>query len=290
MSTNREVSSLDRFVITRAPVLAGIVDDSGRLLVMAILSTVYAIAGAAFVAGAAVLPAAALPLALNGGFFLATGGLLGGIRFWLKSRLKPEHTTRTELTTEARELLCDLIAHVQGWPFGRHMRRRLLRRAMRRGTTDPARSQRCEDVLSPEAFRLLESAALQYNRIFGVVGAGAQPGSDAFARFGPEILAAADATMAQILDAAALVNRLPETAPRLEAELQSRVQELTELAGEVERLQGASMSSPALAEDASPVRRVLEDLRADQLAREELRRSRTEPEPQQIELRAGGEE
>lgn len=281
---NREVSSLDRFVTTRGPVLAGVVDDSRRLLVLAIVSTVYGVLGAGFVAGA--VASGALPFAINGGVFLVTGGVTSGIRLWLKSRLKPEQTPRVKLTPEATDLLRSLIAHVQGWGFGRHRRRRL-RRAMRTGTI---RSQnRCEDVLTPEAFRMLESAAFQYNRIFGVVGAGSEPGGTSFERFGPEILAAADATMAQLLDAAALANRLPETAPRLEAELKSRVQELEELAGEVERLQGASVSAPALAEGVSPVRSVLEELRADQRAREELRRKPPEPEEQRIELRSGGE-
>jgi hypothetical protein len=38
--SKREVSSLDRFVVTRGPVLAGLVEDSRRLLGLAIVSTV----------------------------------------------------------------------------------------------------------------------------------------------------------------------------------------------------------------------------------------------------------
>ena len=70
--------------------------------------------------------------------------------------------------------------------------------------------------------------------------------------------------------------------------LDREVEELTELAGEVERLRGASQDSPALSAGASPVRRVLDELRADERAREELRGGRMEPEQQRIEL-GGGE-
>lgn len=287
--SNREVSSLDRFVTTRGPVLAGLADDSGRLRTMTILSTFYAVVGASFFAGAAAFDGGALAMAATGGLFLATSGLLGGIRLWLKSRLQPEETTRAELTPDANELLRALIHHLQGRTFGRRRRRRL-RRAMQRGMTDPERTQRCEAILTPEAFDLLESAAFEYNRILGVIDGSGQPGGAGFARFIPEILAASDATMAELLDTAALLNRLPETAPRLEAEARSRVRELTELGGEVERLRGASLSSPVPAEDATPVRRLLEELRADQRAREELHRSWSEPEEQRIELRAGAGE
>jgi hypothetical protein len=287
--SNREVSSLDRFVTTRGPILADIVSDSRRLLVMTILSTLYGVVGTGFIAGAAAGGDAVLPLAITGGICLATGGLVGGIRAWLKFRLKPEQTTRAELTAEAKELLCALIDHVQGRTFGRGRRRRL-REAMRRGITNPARTQRSEDLLAPEAFRLLDSAASQYNRILGVIDGGIQEGRDGLTRFSPDILAAADTTMAQLLDAAVLLNRLPETARRLEAEVHSRVQELTELADEVERLRTSIVSSPTLAEGVSPVRHVLEELRADQRARDELRRSWAEPEEQQLEVRVGREE
>lgn len=287
--SNTEVSSLDRFVITRGPVLAGLADDSGRLRAMTIISGLYAMVGAGSVAGAATIDGAALGMAVAGGIFLATSGLLGGIRLWLKSRLKPEQTTRAELTPEADDLLRSLIHHLQGRTFGVRGRRRL-RRAMRRGMTGPARTQRCEGLLTPEAFALLESAAFEYNRILGVIDGSSQPEKDGFARYVPEILAASDATMAQLLDTAALLNRLPETATHLEAQARSRVRELTELAGEVERLRSASLSSPAPAEEATPVSRLLEELRAEQRAREELHRSWSEPEEQRIKLRAGAEQ
>jgi hypothetical protein len=275
--SNREVGCLDRFVNARAPVLAGVIDDSRRILGMGIAAGVYGVMGLGSLIGALAAAisarhgAAVVPLVFQGAVFLMGSGVFAGARAWIKRCVKVEHTTQVRLTPEAKKLVRTLITHLEGWPGGRRRRRRRLRRAMKRGLLRALHDRRCEDVLSPEAFRLLESAAREYNRIYGTLAADNQGRNPTLEKLGPNIYAATDEAMAEILHAAALVDRFPESGARWESQTSGRVEELRELADQVERLQNAAPAPAALGSGASRLQDVLGELRAVEQACEELR-------------------
>jgi hypothetical protein len=271
--SNREVGSLDRFVNARAPVLAGVIDDSQRVLGMTIVAAVYGAVGLGCLFGAlAAVPGGhALELAIEGAGLLTFSGAFAIARNWVKRRVTAEYTTHVRLTPEARKLVRTLITHLEGWTGSRRRRRRRLRHAMKRGLLRVLHDRRCEDVLSPEAFRLLESAAREYNRIYGSLAADRPTRNATIEKLAPNIIAATDEAMAEILHAGALVDRFPESGSRWEAQTAGRVEELRELADQVERLQNSASPSAALTEGVSRLQEVLAELRAVEQAREELR-------------------
>lgn len=267
--SHRQISSLDRFVSARAPLLAGFVDEARRLLGMSIVAGTYGVVGMGIlIAG---LATGNSPEALGGALLLIPSGVMAGARALVKRRLKLEPLPHVRLTPEAKTLLRMLITHLTGWPLGRLRRRRSLRRAMRRGLLPALHDRRCEDVLTPEAFELLNSAAQEYNRIYGALAFDDQARNPTLDRLAPTISAAADETMGEILHAAALLDRFPESGSRVQGHASQQVEELRELAGQVERLQTSEEPPAALEEGRSRLQEVLEEIRAAQLAQEELR-------------------
>jgi hypothetical protein len=281
---NREFSSLDRFVNRRAPVLMGIIDESRRIFVLGIVAGVYSALGLSLGVGALASgnPPQALALAIQGAVFLGGAGVITGIRAWLKQHVKDQPASHVRLTPEARALVHSLIAHIEGWAFGWRRRRIRLRRAIRRGLLRSRHDRRSEDVLSPRVFHLLERAAAEYNRIYGALALGAPHDNATLDRLAPNIRAATDEAMAEILHAGALLEKFPESGAHVETEARAHVEDLKELADQTERLQASNDPLPAIEASASRIHSVLEELRSDQRAREELGQSTASPGVQRL--------
>jgi hypothetical protein len=277
---NRQISSLDRFVNGRGPVFAGVTDDSRRILALGFVGGFYAVMGVGLVASGLMHSGAAQ--VIPGLSFLTCGTVVTGVREWLRRRPNAEMTCHAPVTPEARALLRSLIAHLNGWAFGPRMRRLRLRRAMRRGLLRSMHDRRCEDVLSPAAFRVLDDAARELNRIGGALALDQPPAGSTLGEMAPNIRAAADEAMAEILHDAALLDRYPEGAARLEEQARQRIAGLRTLADHVQRLQSTGDVPLQAGTSASRIENVLEQLRADEQARAELGVDSTEAEVQRL--------
>jgi chromosome condensin MukBEF ATPase and DNA-binding subunit MukB len=152
-----------------------------------------------------------------------------------------------------------------------------------------AHGRRSEDVLSPDAFSLLERAAHEANRIYGALAAENSPGNSTLARLAPAIYSAADETMAEMLELAAQFERYPENGAQVRAQGQRRIDELKALADQAERLHATVDSSATDAPQVSRIQAVLRELHADAQARVELQQTVTtaETEAPQVQVTSG---
>jgi hypothetical protein len=265
VTPRREVGSLDRFVHTRGLELAGSV-LRGRM--------------ARATHGSWMLHAALVVVLINAlrhgpGVSVPRGILLGlailisiqvvtWIRTALMERALPASTGDGKLTPEAMRLLQRLVEHLEGWSFTRRHERKKIRRAIRLPSTH---GRRCEDVLSPNAFAVLESAAWEYNRVRAALATPDE--SPTLRRLAPGIRAAAEEAIAEVLHAASLLEQFPESGAPAQAAA-ARTAELRSLADELDRIRTTTPSLTLLS-GASRIQGVLDELRADRLAREELR-------------------
>ena len=271
----REVGSLDRFVHTRGLALAGgalrarifrcNIGSYGMLSVLLLANGFFQARG---------LPVHLLPvLCVAAGFTVAAG-----IRSVVMQRSLPAPATDVRLPPDAMRLLQRLVEHLEGWSFYGRRGRRRMRKALARGLVLPnSHGRRCEDILSPAAFTVLENAAREYNRVAAALAA--PDDSPTLRRMAPSIRASTEEAMAEILQLAALLDEYPESATPAQAAA-ARTEELRTLAAELDRIQGAA-PPPAFLNGGSRLQGVLEELRADRIAREELR----EDAPQTLRIR-----
>ncbi len=263
-----ETRSLDRFVTARGAALSGVISDARRIRVMGIMATVHSLIGAteAGIGAALMLNGNPVPvLLLQGGMFLFTGGLLASAWRGLKRKLQQEPSVPVDVTPEAKALLQTLLAHLYGRPFNRVHRRHHYRRLIQQEGNLLPNNVRCEEVLQPETFALLESAAQKANRIYGMLEQVEAMSASPIKSMAPSIAAAADETMAAILHIAAQMNKFPESSKSVEGQTQSQIAELEALAEQMERLCAVSETPSS-----TRLQTVLQALQADLRAREEL--------------------
>ncbi|MFN6956499.1 MAG: hypothetical protein ACK4PG_17050 [Acetobacteraceae bacterium] len=142
----------------------------------------------------------------------------------------------------------------------------LLESLLVRAHASPFRRPSASELLTPDAFRLLESVVFQYNRIQGILAAKA--GSAVVQRLEPEIQAAAGEAVGAALHHAAAVQRFPESLTAHQAEIQARTRLLTELAEHLERDEAAR--DGAAYEKGRRLQDVVATLRSEAEARSEL--------------------
>jgi hypothetical protein len=218
--------------------------------------------------------------ALPGVMFAGTGGLMLSLRSLFRRQIPQEYAGPAELTPEAKALVYSLIRHLFGWPLGPRFRRAVWRRRLAdRNLLSVMRDRRSEDVLTPTAFRLLDGAACECNRIDGIFSLEQHPASSR-QKIALDVRAAVAETMRELLHTASLLERTPECATAVEPEAQERVQELQELADRVEALHVAAEA--AQIERPTRLQALLTDLRAEQHARLELG-SAAEEEPSALQ-------
>lgn len=208
----------------------------------------------------------------------------------MRRRSKPSLETNATLTPEARSFMANLMKDIYGWPqawgavephmrweasgppyqdkFDRQRERHAWRRMIASGSWG-SRLHSAKEVLNPVAFDVLDRAAFQYNRIFGILGSG---NSDV-SRFSASVKGAADQAMADLFHVGCLLDKYPEGSEAAKAKADQEISALTQLADKLEEMQ---QNAPLPVSDAlspSPVASVLEELRLDQLARGELSKS-----------------
>jgi len=126
---------------------------------------------------------------------------------------------------------------------------------------------------------LLDRAAFQYNRIAAVLSSGAA-GTATVAKMGPRLSQAADEAMAAVFHDAAGMVRYPEGGTASRSRLETHIQSLDELA---RRLEAVTNKAPTFTEKLtyrSGMDEVLEELRLEELARNELRIEEDRPNDQ----------
>jgi hypothetical protein len=277
--SNSEVGPLDRFITTRVPTLAGWGDDSlWRIRALGVVSRVYGIIAIGLLIGALAIGGGPPSLALS--FmslpFLVGSGVTASLQAWFKRLAGATTAHPITLSPEAKELVRTLMTHLAG--------KSLRWRGTDHSVIRIAHGRRSEDLLSPDAFSLLESAAHEANRIYGVLAGKGSSANATLARLEPAISCAADETMAEMLDLAARSERYPENGAQFGAQGKRRIDELKALADQVERLQATVDSAATDAPQVSHIQAVLKELHADAQAREELQQtvSTTETEAPQV--------
>lgn len=272
----REVGSLDRFVHTRGLALAG---GPLRARIFRCNIASYGVLGVLLLANGAFHGLASDLRSIIPFLGIATGLTVAtGIRTAMMQRSLPAPATDVRLSPDAMRLLQRLVEHLEGWSFYGRRGRKRMRKALLKGLALPnSHGRRCEDLLSPAAFTVLENAAREYNRIAAALAA--PDNSPTLRRMAPSIRASAEEAMAEILQLAALLDEFPEGVTPARAAA-ARTEELRTLAAELDRLQNL-VSPPAFVNGGSRIQGVLEELRADRIAREELR----EDDPQTLRIR-----
>lgn len=222
----------------------------------------------------------------------ALGPMIGGIvnvLLWKRfhGRFKPALEVNAELTPEARAFMAQLMQEVYGWPYpwgsveahnpfsgegsyqSPHERRRE-RRAWRRMYAAGSwgkRQRSARDCLNPAAFEVLDRAAAEHNRISGIL----ETGHPELARYASSIRAAADQAMADVFQWAQIVENYPESGQAPQEKAEAEISALHELG---DRLLTIQSQQPLEIDQPKPrpnaINAVLEELRLDQLAREEL--------------------
>jgi hypothetical protein len=284
----REISSLDRFLVRHAPAAL----DMVRTRVLGIIGSIYSAVGlGALGVGliGALVGSGAVFIAIPGAMFAGTGGLMLWLRGLFQRQIPPDYAAPAELTPEAKALVYSLIRHLFGWPMGPRFKHAVWRRRMAdRNLLSLMRDRRSADALTPVAFRLLDDAARECNRIHGILSLDPSAASTS-QKLAPDVRAAVAETMSDLLHTAALLERTPECAAAMEPEAEQRVQELHELADRVEQLHAAAEA--AQVERPTRLQALLHDLRAEQSARAELSATAGEEAPalQQLRLGSSGE-
>lgn len=216
----------------------------------------------------------------------AIGPLCGGLPNLVmgliyRAKHAGDKTEPIMLTPEARILLVNLSHHIRGWGspwkassphnmagvgMGSH-----LSAAPRQdyGRRSPVRRS-LATIAGQVELDGLEQAAHEYNRIAGVLAAGSS-GSAMLAKMSQRVTRAADEVMADALHQAALVAKYPEGASAARQKLTSLTDNLRELADRIERVSNEQTSITDKVAYRSSIDDVLDELRMEQVARDELR-------------------
>ncbi len=184
---------------------------------------------------------------------------------------------RAILSPEARLLLATTLKQMGGWrmawsqqsvgwqQFGQTPDYSTLPSSW--GSSAQPTFRSCKEILNERAFCLLDEAARECNRIQACV-TGTK--NQAVQKRTVDLAGAADEGMAQVLQQASLLDRFPESGSAVEASARQQIESLREIA---ERLEALHVREPLLTErmgSSSAVDRVLDDLRLESLARQEL--------------------
>jgi hypothetical protein len=113
----REVGSLDRFITTRVPVLAGWADDSlWRIRALGVVSGVYGAIAIGMLISALAIGGGPPSLALSFGSlpFLVCSGVTASLRAWFKRQGGAAASHPITLSREAKELVRTVMTHLAG--------------------------------------------------------------------------------------------------------------------------------------------------------------------------------
>jgi hypothetical protein len=267
-TVEKQESSLNRFLRSSAPELLMLSQWRTNYVVNGLIGIVMVLVAL----GVGIAMLATRRWELVGGML---GPLLGGVaNLWVawyaKSRGQTRRPAASKLTPEARKFLTELTKQTQGWQWGQQA-------TLPKGPPPKnARVVAPEDALDFNVFTILEQAAYQYNRVQGVLTATESSKDVTVLRLRKSAEVAADEAIGEVFHHAATLSKYPESMKVAEANIQARIDALSELA---ERLEQLCQREPSLTDrlGASTVMdSVLEDLRIDAQARQELRLSESQ--------------
>ena len=216
-------------------------------------------------------------LIIAGGILLSTALIMGLIAFFQYRRSK-QSGSEVQLNTEASSLISQLATHI-GWynPASMGNRSYQYQNQMKPWKNWWGGVKTSSQILSAEVFEMLERAAFQYNRLSGLLVL-AKSASGRSSRMEPNIRNASDQTMFGILNQVALVDKRPESASAIRSQVDHQIKQLEELGDRLELLLSEPTNNFDAISSTSAMDSVLEDLRMEQLAREEIRYRPSEPE------------
>ncbi len=270
-----EPSSLDRFLWDRGIALLGFIGGwRGGNLALLINSVVQTCLGIGFtIVGQVWDDPSARVFQILSPISLTIGLVLGVVTVYvrMKSRILPK--SEVKLTRDAIQLVYRIMSHI-GWQFDQNrfspganqwnqwMEHLSLGAIFGRKTSS--------QMLRPEAFELVDRAAAQFNRASGVYKANKRSGNAAIERIVPAAQAAADEAMISIFNQIAVLERTPESSAALKKQIERDILNLTEMADRVEALAGGPATLTEQFSSTTAMQSVLEQLRYDAQAREEL--------------------
>jgi hypothetical protein len=209
-------------------------------------------------------------------FLLGVGLGIGAI--WSARKMRSTVRSEIRITSEARQLMWRILNHI-GWQ-AQHVQsqHQWIVIANLQSLLMPVKT--AKNVLQADAFEILDQAAKSFNRINGVIKMARKAPMPQFERVLPSVSAAADEAMIAIFNAVAVLDKMPESAPSLRKQIQFHQSQLDELAQRVDRLTGSEPSLTEQYASGSAMTSVLEQLRLEQAARDELRVHREAVEEQ----------
>lgn len=259
-------SSLDRFVWEKGMKLISF-GPKGALLGFSVAAAINGTLGIIFTTiGATVKGMQEMFVA--GGITLTVATIMGSIVLW-NYRTQKQSQSEINLNPQAVKMLSQLIGHIGCFnPDFMQNRSQRYQSAMWGQWWGGARTS--SQILGPEVYEMLERAAFQYNRLAGLL----QLAKDATGRpskLEPNIRNAADEAMLGILNQVAPVDRRPESASAVQKQVDHQVGQLEELGNRLEAMIADRANSFDRMSATTALDSVLEDLRLEQAALEEIR-------------------
>ena len=265
MTERRQPSSIDRFFWSRGVGLFGYVRNPMALgFLIASISTLglgVAMTAISFASGGKMPFVVGIAKIVVATFF-------GGVSFWAGRRAKNIPTTEVRLSSQARGLLTRIGQHI-GWHDTSHDWD---------WATGPTGNflaglfgqKTASNVIAAPAAALLEKACFEYNRVWGLLKI-ADGSTGRSKQLVPQMRVAADEAMISILNQVSLLDKSPETHGTISAQVGQQSSKLKELADHLEGL----LSEPASVADrlvsSNVMDGVLDNLRMERIANEELR-------------------
>lgn len=272
---NVSQSSLDRFLLNHGPVLIGQTNFKVAARINGGIGAVFTALGLAFIGASLATGDAGIMAGAAGP--LAAGLTNVAMALVWHAKAKQTYQPATRLSPEAMLFVHRVMRSAFGWRY-KWIDRSLHQRAHKHGgffdrqTGEAEQLQKpaCQ-ILSPQLFELLNAAAAQHNRIFGILTSSPLPNSGPIGKMKPALLQAIDETIAEVLHCAALLDKYPEGNASAVKVIQARTAALRETADRVESLVSRDLANAIEASaEASALDAVLDDLRLCDQAQKEL--------------------
>jgi hypothetical protein len=218
----------------------------------------------------------------------ASGPVVGGAinlamaLSWNK-RAKQLEKADTRLSPEATEFMHRLMRAAFGWRYkwmfwdngqGSYIGRGRLRhriRELKYGTYQDQPQKPADQFLNPQVFQLIESASLQYNRVYGLLTSVNYSPNSLVGKLKPSLMQAIEEAMATVLHHAAMLDKFPEGNASAAKIIENHTEALREAGDRVESLVSRDVeSSIESVSETSALEAVLEDLRLSDQAQKEL--------------------
>lgn len=278
-----EPSSLDRFIWSKATAFWGFAGMNGTFLGFLIPGVILSLIGFGLTLGGLLSPVK--ELMIPGVIQMTIGSVFLGISAAVRRKFRSSPQPEVSLTSDARGLIHRLATHI-GWTesSAQHSHSGFRIDIFGMSFGGPRTSS---DKLKPFTFGLLERTAAYYNRIQGMLKTKDTKSATLLQKHEPSVKAAADEAMIIALNQAALMEKFPENSENCRKVIEARIRDLEELSNRLSKLVHSQMTVTETLASGSVMGSVLEQLRMDEAARQEL--GRAEEELDQMQNRLGQE-